>query len=67
MPKAERDVARRADELAASGKYYGWLAIEAALGREGYPEATLFFEERATRERIDRMCASARAKQACNA
>lgn len=52
----------RATELAATGLYKGWLAIEHAIVAEGYPEAKQQLDSPGRRERLDRVCASAKAR-----
>jgi hypothetical protein len=54
-------VLRRAAELARSGKYSGWVAIEAQLRFvEGYPEARRWLDDEYLRMELDRLCSAAR-------
>ena len=48
----------RASELAHTGLYSGWLAIEHALAAEGYPEAKAALDVPGRRDRLDRVCAA---------
>jgi hypothetical protein len=51
----------RAAELARSGKFSGWVAIEARLRFvEGYPEARRWLDDEYLRMELDRMCGAAR-------
>ncbi len=52
---------QRASELASTGLYSGWLAIEHAIVAEGYPEARAILDSPGRHERLDRVCASAKA------
>ena len=52
-------VYRRARELAASGKFKGWLDIEFELRyREGLPKARDWLDRRAVRDELDRLCSA---------
>ena len=54
-------VLSRAAELAKSGKFSGWVAIEAQLRFvEGYPEARRWLEDEYLRLELDRLCIAAR-------
>lgn len=54
-------MSRRAEELARSGKFSDWQAIERHLrSREKFSEATQWFSDSFRRETFDRMCAEAR-------
>jgi hypothetical protein len=56
-----RKVLNRAAELAKSGKFSGWVAIEAQLRFvEGYPEARRWLEDEYLRMELDRLCIAAR-------
>lgn len=45
-----------ARQLAASGKYDNYLAIEFALRRDGSPEARAYFALTRTRQEINDLC-----------
>ena len=47
-------------ELARSGDYSGWWAIEVELRNRGYSRAKSLLDNERTRERLDRMCAESR-------
>jgi hypothetical protein len=67
MRKAEREafIRRRARELAETGEYQNWLAIEAQLRlREGQPEARTFLDNNLLREEMDVACQRATGKPA---
>ena len=49
-----------ADNLARSGEYTGWGAIEVELGALGFSRARQLLDNEQTRERLDTMCAEAR-------
>ncbi len=52
---------RRARELARSGRFSNWLAIEKELRFEEWvPEAPFCLDDERIREELDRMCAEAR-------
>ena len=53
-------IGRRAQELATSGNYMGWLDIEWALRDEGYAEAHRQLDRRGTRHFLDLLCAISR-------
>jgi hypothetical protein len=55
---------QRATELASSGLYSGWLAIERAIVAEGYPEARAQLDNQGRRDRLDRVCANAKTQKA---
>jgi hypothetical protein len=55
-------MSRRAEELARSGKFRDWRAIEQQLrSREKFSEAPQWFSDSFRRETFDRICAEARA------
>ena len=47
---------RRAEELARTGKYDGWLMIEHALKSEGYRKARAWLDNRQIRSELDELC-----------
>lgn len=49
-------IARKADQMAASGKYQNWLDIEHALTWEGYSEARSVLDSRVKRQMLDETC-----------
>ncbi len=54
----------RARELARSGRFSNWLAIEHELRfEEGVPEARFCLDDERIREELDRMCAEARGER----
>ena len=62
MTKAERRafVSRRAEELARTGRFADWQAIEFRLRYvEGYSEARGWLDSHFIRERLDTLCAEA--------
>ena len=50
---------RLADELARSGEYSGWIAIEHELTTCGYSRARRLLDDERSRKRLDRMCSEA--------
>lgn len=56
-------VPRMAEELAASGKFPNWWAIEAQLRSEGYSEARWILDNENTREKLDTLCRGASPKK----
>jgi hypothetical protein len=66
MRKAERQeyVARRAHELALTGRFQNWLAIETELRFvENFPEARQWLDDSFTRRQLDEVCKRARAQK----
>lgn len=59
MKKADRQayVNRRADELAETGQYRNWLAIEYAIRAEGFSEARQWLDSPFKRKWLDEICA----------
>jgi hypothetical protein len=57
-----QDVKARARELARSGTFFGWRAIEFELRfEEGFLKARDWLDKAATRQELDRICYRARA------
>jgi len=52
-----RIVYRRAEELAQTGKYGGWIEIERVLVKEGHTEANRHLHSKAKRHWLDMLCA----------
>ena len=46
----------RAEELAVSGKYGGWIEIERVLVKEGFAKAPRLLHSKAKRSWLDRLC-----------
>ena len=66
-PNAEREayVAKRARELATSGRYYSWRDIEVALRfEEDLPGARQWLDNPSIRDELDRLCEHARQEPA---
>ncbi len=62
MPQSRQKEERMwilAYEMARSGDYGGWWAIEVELRSLGYPRARQLLDTEQTRERLDHMCAEA--------
>ena len=49
-----------ARELANSGEYSDWYAIQMELRDRGYPRARQLLDNERVRERLDQACANAR-------
>ena len=49
-----------ADNLARSGEYTGWWAIEVELRAQGFSRARQLLDDEQTRERLNIMCTEAR-------
>ena len=49
-----------ANEMARSGRYLGWWAIEVELRSQGFSRARQLLDDELHRDRLDRMCANAR-------
>ncbi len=49
-----------ADQMARSGEYPRWLAIEWELRAQGYSRARQLLDNEQTRNRLDRLCNEAR-------
>ena len=64
MKKSERleYMARRARELAESGKYDDYISIETTLRSEGYPEARQYLDNRFLREELNEICRQAKTR-----
>ena len=61
MKKPERiGFLRRARELAASGRYFGYQQIVHVLRREGYAKAGAWLEDDLLRSELDQICAESR-------
>ena len=52
-------VPKKAEELAKSGEFSGWYAIEVHLRSEGYTEARWILDDERIRENLDRLCQEA--------
>lgn len=50
-------ITRRADQLAATGRYANWREIEAAIRAEGYPEARTQLDNPHSRKILNEICA----------
>ncbi len=61
-PKEER-MWKLADEMARSGEYGGWWAIEGELRSLGYSRARQLLDNERTREEMDRRCAKAQKRR----
>ena len=60
MSKNEKSVRTlvRAEELAVSGKYGGWMEIERVLVKEGFAKAPRLLFSKAKRSSLDKLCAA---------
>jgi hypothetical protein len=57
-------VRRRARELAASGRFSGWLSIEFELRYvEGHQQARIWLDDVLIREELDILCQQARSRE----
>lgn len=62
----ERDVRmwREAGNLAESGDYEGWQAIESELRSRGFPRAKLLLDNDRVRDKLDELCKSTQEQRA---
>jgi hypothetical protein len=60
VDKKEERMWQLADELADSGDYQGYQAIEWELRSRGYPRARSLMDIESVRQRYDERCAKAR-------
>jgi hypothetical protein len=59
--KHQREVVpRMAEELARSGQFLNWWAIETHLRSEGYTEARWILDNEDTRAKLDSLCREAK-------
>jgi hypothetical protein len=68
MQKVEREnqIIRRANEMARSGAFRNYQAVEIALRAEGYSEAKAVLDNRHRRAEIDAACLAARNNETAN-
>ena len=57
---SDQRITRRAYNLAHSGGYPGWLAIEQELQSEGFSRTPYLLDHGRIREELDTICAEAR-------
>jgi hypothetical protein len=57
---SDEQILRQAENLARSGDFSNWRAIEVELRCVGYQLAPDLFDNERTRERLDQLCAEAR-------
>lgn len=60
MAEGDRLIVERAFNLAYSGGYSGWLAIEQALRSEGFSQASQFLDDGTIRAELNTICSRSR-------
>ena len=61
MSKAtDNQIREHAYNLAHTGGYFGWLAIQRELESEGFSRAHFLLDDGLTREELNKICAEAR-------